>query len=517
MPSFFYPRLLVDRSNQSVLIEPYLTAINVKKAPYNARGDGTGDDGPAIQAALDAALGGVGNPNGEQGAFSSRPVVFPAGVYNVGQQLFINYGFGAVLLGAGQHATRLVYTGPNSQLSNGNLTALMTARSMQYSLIQGIAFDVTGSNANVCFVLQDYLARFTGTVNNGSGGSGNILTVSGVTGKIYEGSPVASWLVDPTINADSHTFPSGLSGSSTLSAPIVSGSSYTLASTGNIGPELMGAAVQNDGTGNMYFDCAFTGVAGYGFLTYAGSGQLGSEEHFRDCTFDSCGWGLTVGTDNALTYSVRNCVFKNNTGIGIRVFGAAGLESLYGCYFHNNLLDIFLHNNSATISGCYSDSTDFITAGSVWIVGCYHTGTGRFWSDNPTAPGASGPDYDNPVIEGCYSAGTLLGNRAAQVCMRGNTFPNANVIKDIASATNGATFTGTISSGTTLVATGVSGFIVAGEWLRGTGVNVGTRVTGQVSGPAEGAGTYTIAQTNGAAHPNVGPVAMIGGGLREYI
>jgi hypothetical protein len=515
MPSVFHPRLLVNRADQSVLIEPYLTAINVKSAPYNAVGNGIADDGPAIQAALDAALGGVGNPNGEQGAFSSKPIFFPAGVYNVGQQLFINYGVGAVLLGAGQHATRLVYTGPNSQLTNGNITALMTARSMQYSLIQGITFDATGSNANVCFALQNYLARFTGTV------SGHTLTVSGVTGKIFEGSPVGSWLVDPTVSGFSGDFPAGLSGNSTLSTPIVSQSSYTLTSSGNIGPELMGAAVQSDGTGNMYVDCAFIGGSrggiGDGFLAFAGSGQLGSEEQFRDCTFDSCVWGLSIGTDNALDYSVRNCVFKNNAAIGIRVVGNAGCESIQGCYFHNNTLDIFLSGNNCSITGCYSDSTDFICAGPVWIVGCYHTGTGRFWSDNPTAIGAGGPAYNNPTIEGCYSAGTILGNGSASVYLRGNKFTNANIIKDLSSATNGATFTGTISSGTTLVATGVSGFIILGEKIRGTGVNVSTRITGQVSGPDEGDGTYTIAQTNGAAHPNVGPIAMVGGGLAEYI
>jgi hypothetical protein len=53
----------------------------------------------------------------------------------------------------------------------------------------------------------------------------------------------------------------------------------------------------------------------------------------------------------------------------------------------------------------------------------------------------------------------------------------------------GATFTGT-GSGSTIVATSVTGTISIGDTISGTGVTVGTTITGQIAGTVGGAGTY---------------------------
>jgi hypothetical protein len=75
------------------LDEEYGTMINVKNAPYNAAGDGITDDRAAIQAAIDAAQN-----------LGCR-VFFPAGVYAVGDQLWVKQAIH--LIGEGPLATAI--------------------------------------------------------------------------------------------------------------------------------------------------------------------------------------------------------------------------------------------------------------------------------------------------------------------------------------------------------------------------------------------------------------------------
>jgi hypothetical protein len=66
----------------------------------------------------------------------------------------------------------------------------------------------------------------------------------------------------------------------------------------------------------------------------------------------------------------------------------------------------------------------------------------------------------------------------------------------------GASFTAT-GTGTSLVVTGVSGFISIGDQIAGTGVPAGTSIIAQVSGSTGGAGTYTTSVTTTASSASI--------------
>jgi len=125
----------------------FADVVNAKD--FGATGNGATDDGTALQYALDAAYGSVGSPNSSK--FFNRGVYIPRGTYRVGKQLTFSptgasyTGQGGWLFGDGQRNTRMVYTGPNSGLHG--CTALLSTQFLNYSVVQGITFDVTGSNA----------------------------------------------------------------------------------------------------------------------------------------------------------------------------------------------------------------------------------------------------------------------------------------------------------------------------------------------------------------------------------
>lgn len=77
----------------------YQRVVNPLDAPYGARGDGMGDDGPALRLAMAAAI------------LSERPLYIPAGVYNIetGQSLYaINIsGVPIRIYGAGRDLTKI--------------------------------------------------------------------------------------------------------------------------------------------------------------------------------------------------------------------------------------------------------------------------------------------------------------------------------------------------------------------------------------------------------------------------
>lgn len=63
-----------------------------------------------------------------------------------------------------------------------------------------------------------------------------------------------------------------------------------------------------------------------------------------------------------------------------------------------------------------------------------------------------------------------------------------------------ASFTGTADTDATrLVVTSVTGIILVGDTVAGTGIPAGTKVTGQVSGTTGGAGTYQLSGANAAS------------------
>lgn len=82
---------------------PHADWINVKAAPYNAKGDGSTDDTTAIQAAINAAAAG-------------QVVYFPKGTYIVSSTLTLSAAMGVMYLGSAEDSTTIkMKTGANLQ------------------------------------------------------------------------------------------------------------------------------------------------------------------------------------------------------------------------------------------------------------------------------------------------------------------------------------------------------------------------------------------------------------------
>ena len=75
-------------------------------------------------------------------------------------------------------------------------------------------------------------------------------------------------------------------------------------------------------------------------------------------------------------------------------------------------------------------------------------------------------------------------------------------------ASLGASFTAT-GTGTSLVVTGVTGYISVGDTIAGTGVPSGTTIAAQVSGTAGGAGTYTTSGATTASSASITSVSTV--------
>src|SRR6516165_3536173 len=118
--------------------------INVKD--YGAVGDGSNDDTPAIQAALDAAFGPVTNPHGANNCYANKPVVFPAGIYRTTSPLKVRWVFGGHLIGAGSGATIIKYTGVIPRGSTR--TNVFQTDGWKAIRGDGIAFVMTGGTGN---------------------------------------------------------------------------------------------------------------------------------------------------------------------------------------------------------------------------------------------------------------------------------------------------------------------------------------------------------------------------------
>lgn len=146
--------------------------VNVKD--YGALGDGVANDGPAIQAAFDAAFGTSASPHGTTNKALNRQVIFPAGHYLVGAPLYLTNVDSGIISGSGMDNTTLSYTGSLSGntvaqgfLSGADIalvraiTPLIITQGFAYSKFENINLSIHGANTTPFYLFW-----------NGQGGAG---------------------------------------------------------------------------------------------------------------------------------------------------------------------------------------------------------------------------------------------------------------------------------------------------------------------------------------------------------
>jgi hypothetical protein len=111
--------------------------LNVKNAPYNAKGDGKTDDSAAIQAALNAAT-------------ANQVVYLPASTYLIGSTLVMTHA-NTSIRGDGPTATILNYTGTRTAIATPGLWNWSPRISVTSAATRG-ATQITLANASGIFV-----------------------------------------------------------------------------------------------------------------------------------------------------------------------------------------------------------------------------------------------------------------------------------------------------------------------------------------------------------------------------
>ena len=153
---------------------------------FGATGDGTTADNVAIQAALDAAGGSaIGDAQGTVSATTTGKIIsFPPGQYKITQPLVFKRLFGANLIGAGRHQTRLFWSGPEvmgegdtSDLSTP-ISSLIEAKDSQHVRIEGMTLDAGGVQQCVY-----RLMRYAAAPYNSSGTDGHYRDVHFTNGR----------------------------------------------------------------------------------------------------------------------------------------------------------------------------------------------------------------------------------------------------------------------------------------------------------------------------------------------
>lgn len=406
--------------------------INVKD--YGAKGDGVTNDGPAIQAALDAAYGPASSPHGTS-YWLNMGVYFPAGKYLIGQQLFINHADGAWLFGAGKYATWLVYTGPNSLLPSGDTTSLLTCRSMDRSRIERMTFDVTSSNATVGVQLMNFGSiPDDGTGNSwidcafvGASVAGFVCSIDGSAQTGSEElflactfSACQFGMLIQTQNALDYSvigcaFKNCIRGINVLtgSVNLIAGTSFDNPSYATFTGSVAGGSVVN---GNVQAPMTVSGVSGalaIGQSIYLPIGGFG-------------GSSLRIIAGSGLNWTVSYPYPGTTYTFGPVSMTASGL-------------DIYARQAQCpAIIGCRSTSPNFCEGGPVAITGCYH---------NPSNPGGilnwviDSQDQPQGIVEGCLGGANsqfYSANISNLLYLRGSTFNNAGYL------TNHFTGSGTV-------------------------------------------------------------------------
>jgi hypothetical protein len=121
-------------------------SINVQQ--YGAKGDGIADDGPAIQAAIDAAATNSG----------IKTVIFPAGTYKIATAITKSFGTNSDILfqGTGGSSVIVPAVGGSTTAFNFSFAQSLTFRDLTFAGNPNVADD-----ASICLKLADILrARF---------------------------------------------------------------------------------------------------------------------------------------------------------------------------------------------------------------------------------------------------------------------------------------------------------------------------------------------------------------------
>lgn len=142
--------LASDASGNATWGIPHTDWINVKAAPYGAKGDGTTDDTTALQNAINAAAAG-------------QVVYFPKGTYIISSTLTLSSAMGVMYLGSAEDSTTIkMKTGANLQAvaaTTGWLTNTATSSTNPLH-IRHLTFDGNSSGqssgAGHGIVLQSY-------------------------------------------------------------------------------------------------------------------------------------------------------------------------------------------------------------------------------------------------------------------------------------------------------------------------------------------------------------------------
>jgi len=142
-------------------------------------GDGTGNHGPCFQAALNAAFGTPGSPNGMTNRRLNRPLRIPAGNFRITDQLYVNKLVGGYIYGQGAWQTRISYEGtPGAGITgmfnfNGCSNLFMEKMNLEMHGSPGdetcaINFDWDGDNSgNGCDGLHHNHLQMMNVSNNG--------------------------------------------------------------------------------------------------------------------------------------------------------------------------------------------------------------------------------------------------------------------------------------------------------------------------------------------------------------
>ena len=157
-----------DDALPPALMRPVLTAalpgmIDVKAAPYRAKGDGSSDDTAAIQAALDA----------DCNKQTAKAIFFPPGSYRISATLYLNHHaggachgnlpYGGWIAGAGSDRTRI-------EMAPGLKRGVFATDGLSWATIQGITFKTwafrAGDPAEPNFDIEFYPGYLASQLDN---------------------------------------------------------------------------------------------------------------------------------------------------------------------------------------------------------------------------------------------------------------------------------------------------------------------------------------------------------------